>query len=147
MPRKQHDANQRNARRSTGPTSKSGKANASRNAIKHGLSGVLVLTPSEHKRWQDIRTNFRDLTDEAYIASADIDECATAQVLLERLMELRHQAFVDAIPKSNNDIVVKQLQNLVRHEIPLLLRRDRLLRILDVDEYANFDPMVDLKVD
>ena len=141
MPRKQHDANRQNARRSTGPTSKLGKANMSRNAIKHGLSGAPHLTTPERTRWQDIRAQFRDLADEADIVSCDIDDCATAQVLLERIMGLRHQAFADG---TSSDNVAQQLQRLVRHENRLIKRRDQLLHRLGVDEYLNVDPMGDL---
>jgi len=145
MTHRQHDANRRNARRSTGPASNSGKANASRNALKHGLWGAPVLTSSEHTRWRDIRESFRDLTDDADIINSEIDDCATAQVLLERLMRLRHQTFGDGATPHSNDNVVQQLQRLVRHENRLIKHRDRLLHLLDVDEYLSFDPLSSFK--
>lgn len=145
MPRKQHDANRQNARRSTGPASKLGKANTSRNAIKHGLWGAPVLSTPERSRWQDIRAQFLDLADEADIVSSDIDDCATAQVLLERLMGLRHQAFGDGAKTHGCDNVVQDLQRLLRHENRLIKCRDRLLHRLDVDEYLNFDPLNNFK--
>ena len=40
-------ANRANAQHSTGPTSESGKAKASMNALKTGLTGQTVLLPTE----------------------------------------------------------------------------------------------------
>ena len=40
-------ANQRNAQLSTGPTSQTGKAKSSLNAVKTGLTGRTVLLPSD----------------------------------------------------------------------------------------------------
>jgi hypothetical protein len=42
-----HDANRANAQHSTGPTSAAGKAKASLNAIKTGLTGRTVLLPTD----------------------------------------------------------------------------------------------------
>ena len=47
----QQQANQANAQHSTGPQTPEGKARASRNNTKHGLStGTLAFTPQEHAR-------------------------------------------------------------------------------------------------
>src|SRR5881397_212448 len=40
---KQIDANRRNARRSTGPTSEKGKLSSRRNAVRHGLTAETVI--------------------------------------------------------------------------------------------------------
>src|SRR5213080_600814 len=40
---KQIDANRRNARRSTGPTSEEGKLSSRRNAVRHGLTAETVI--------------------------------------------------------------------------------------------------------
>ncbi|MDQ2776281.1 MAG: hypothetical protein M3Y57_15390, partial [Acidobacteriota bacterium] len=40
-------ANRRNCQLSTGPTSETGKANSSLNALKTGLTGRTVLLPAE----------------------------------------------------------------------------------------------------
>jgi hypothetical protein len=45
---KQIEANRRNAHRSTGPTSDSGKARSRRNAVRHGLSAETVVEPLEN---------------------------------------------------------------------------------------------------
>ena len=46
---RQHDANRRNAARSTGPTSAAGRARSSRNATRHGLFAKGVLLPTEDR--------------------------------------------------------------------------------------------------
>ena len=40
-------ANRRNAKQSTGPRSKGGKAMASRNALKHGILSEAIVLPDE----------------------------------------------------------------------------------------------------
>jgi hypothetical protein len=45
--KKQIAANRRNAKKSTGPRTKTGKKRASRNPLKHGLRALDVLTPDE----------------------------------------------------------------------------------------------------
>ena len=106
-----------------------------------------MLSTPERKRWQDIRVQFRDLADEVDIVSSDIDDCVTAQVLLERLMGLRHQAFGDGAEAYSNDNVVQDLQRLVRHENRLIKHRDCLLHRLDVDEYLNVGALNSLKTE
>jgi hypothetical protein len=44
---KQIEANRRNARRSTGPTSEAGKERSRRNAVRHGLTAETVVEPVE----------------------------------------------------------------------------------------------------
>jgi hypothetical protein len=47
---KQLDANRRNARNSTGPTTAKGKRNSSHNAVRHGFTGhVVILTPEDRE--------------------------------------------------------------------------------------------------
>lgn len=47
---RQRAANRRNAQRSTGPRTASGKANSSRNALRHGLSARLGADPEKDER-------------------------------------------------------------------------------------------------
>jgi hypothetical protein len=46
MPTRKDDANRANARRSTGPRTAAGKARASRNAVRHGLSVSVLADPA-----------------------------------------------------------------------------------------------------
>lgn len=141
MPRRLHQANKLNAAKGTGPISRIGKTNASRNALKHGLSGVPVLTPSEQARWNHVREFIRELTDDLNAATSDIDDCSTAQVLLERTIILRHKAQSKPELKASGGTMVHELEKLVRFENRLIKRRNRLLAALDHDEYADADSL------
>jgi hypothetical protein len=57
----QIEANQRNAKRSTGPRTKNGKARVASNAIKHGLSGKQFVIPTENpKDFDDFQTRVKE---------------------------------------------------------------------------------------
>ena len=84
------EKNRANARTSTGPKSKSGKARAAGNARQHGLSVPAVLDPSLA---EDIKELARKLAGPD--AGPDRHELATtiaaAQVDLLRVRQIRHQ--------------------------------------------------------
>src|SRR5580692_6095721 len=50
---KQLEANRRNAERSTGPTSATGKARSSQNNLRHGLTGHINILPTEDREAHD----------------------------------------------------------------------------------------------
>jgi hypothetical protein len=50
---KQLEANRRNAEKSSGPQSARGKANSSRNNLRHGLTGHISLLPTEDREAHD----------------------------------------------------------------------------------------------
>jgi hypothetical protein len=54
---KQLAANRRNAEKSTGPQSASGKSNSSRNNLRHGLTGQISLLPTEDRAAHDAFCN------------------------------------------------------------------------------------------
>jgi hypothetical protein len=54
---KQLEANRRNARRSTGPTTAEGKERSSRNNLRHGLTGQITVLPSEDREAHDLFCN------------------------------------------------------------------------------------------
>ena len=59
----QIEANRRNARKSTGPKTETGKAAASRNALRHGLASPQLILfdekPEDFERlWEDLRTAY-----------------------------------------------------------------------------------------
>lgn len=82
--------NRANARASTGPKSKSGKARAAGNARQHGLSVPAVLDPSLAKEIEELARKFAGPD-----ASPGRHELATtiaaAQVDLLRVRQIRHQ--------------------------------------------------------
>jgi hypothetical protein len=72
-------------------------------------------------------------TDDPVNAEIDIAECAATQVLIERTIQLRHQAHLaDAGTLCG-------LEKLVRHENRLIHRRNSLLNLVDTDDYAQAD--------
>src|SRR3954454_21758451 len=73
---KQIEANRRNARRSTGPTSEQGKLRSRRNAVRHGLTAETVIAALE---------NAEDYTAFEAAVIADYD----AQSAVERELVLR----------------------------------------------------------
>ncbi len=54
---KQLDANRRNAQKSTGARTAEGKANSSRNNLRHGLTGHISLLPTEDREAHDAFCN------------------------------------------------------------------------------------------
>jgi hypothetical protein len=87
---KQIDANRRNARKSTGPCSASGKKRASRNAFSHGLSGPLL--GAEHRRAVEalaarILADHGNAKDQHALASAR--EIAEAEFELARILRIK----------------------------------------------------------
>jgi hypothetical protein len=65
----QMQANRANAQKSTGPSTPSGKAKSSRNALKHGLTGQTVLLPHEDPALY--KSELQDLIDTHHPATDD----------------------------------------------------------------------------
>ena len=53
--RKQIEANRRNSRKSTGPSTRAGKADSKMNAIKHGLLAKQIVV---HQEWVNLPATF-----------------------------------------------------------------------------------------
>ena len=89
-------SNRANARTSTGPRTTAGKARASRNARRHGLSLPAVVDPSlsqEIKALAGKITGRDDSTDRRELAIA----IAAAQIELMRVRQARHQMLALAL--------------------------------------------------
>jgi hypothetical protein len=88
---RQIEANRDNARSSTGPRTQRGRARASRNARRHGLSVSVVSDPRLSKRVEELA---RHLVGET--ASPEALEMASrfaeAQIDLDRMRRVRHQS-------------------------------------------------------
>jgi hypothetical protein len=83
---KQIAANQRNARKSTGPKSKSGKARSSKNPFRHGLSVPMFNARSEELK--DLSRQFAgDATDAESLVQAE--RAAHAQLDLTRIRSVQ----------------------------------------------------------
>src|SRR5271167_3726478 len=92
----QIEANRGNARSSTGPTTPRGKARASRNARRHGLSVSVVSDPRLSQQVEDLA---RYIVGET--AGADLHEAARrfaeAQIDLDRIRKARHYGLQRAL--------------------------------------------------
>jgi hypothetical protein len=146
---KQIEANRRNARKSTGPRSASGKKRAGRNAFSHGLSGpmvgaefalavealaVRILEDHGKVKVQNALASARQ------IAEADF-EIARVQRIKVALIE---RAAIDTLPSMPEDEpqrtaeavrrVLPELVRLNRYERRAAARRDRAIRCLAQSE-------------
>ncbi len=87
------EANRRNAQKSTGPKSRSGKARVSQNARRHGLRAQEIPFSNAEKcrRWRLLRkwTAYRQPQDDHQRAL--IERIVTAQVVLERLRFMQEE--------------------------------------------------------
>ena len=72
---KQIDANRRNARRSTGPTTEQGKMRSRRNAVRHGLTAETVIGALEDA--EDYKT-----FEAAVIADHDVQSAVERELVL-----------------------------------------------------------------
>jgi hypothetical protein len=91
---RQIQANQRNAEKSTGPTSPRGKEQSRRNALKHGLAGAGIVLPEEqseaveHRKaeWHSALRPWNPLEEwlceEIVVASVQIDLCRAHEIAL-----------------------------------------------------------------
>lgn len=94
------NANRTNARASTGPKTKQGRARSARNSLRHALSLPVASDPT----WSDeISTLAREIA--GPVANAEIQELARrvaeAQIDLHRVRYARHQLLSSALSEPN----------------------------------------------
>lgn len=71
--KKQHTANQKNARKSTGPRTRQGKVVSSRNALQYGLhSQMLVLPDEDPQQFQALSSNLQEYFQPVGIAEKEL---------------------------------------------------------------------------
>jgi phage gp29-like protein len=130
---RQRAANRANATRSTGPKTRVGKARASQNAYRHGLSARLARdkTPEQlAERVQDIvdsLPNQLDVTDALRVVSAQMDIESARSVgirLLRQILDVEASRLM--VEKS----IFSQLRNADRYLNSAQLKRKRALKAL-----------------
>src|SRR5436305_3355132 len=130
---RQIEANRRNARRSTGPTSEEGKLRSRQNAVRHGLTAETVIGALEDA--EDYK---------AFQAAvvADYD----AQSAVERELVLRLASLLWRIRRATTmetgllDIQARQLLEVRRKRDAQQSLIDRLFPPAEPDEWGESDP-------
>jgi hypothetical protein len=127
-------ANQRNARASTGPKTRAGKATVARNAHRHGLSLPVLNDPAVSREAEDLARRI-----EKSVAGAPLDgrghelACRVAETLIDlrrvRQAKLPLHEELHADPTAAGRVM--QLMRLDRYERRALSRRKRAIREFD----------------
>lgn len=130
---RQFEANRSNARASTGPRSKAGKARAGRNARRHGLSSAIAsdLAEALARRIADDGAGPAVMALARAFAEAQIDLDRVRKVrrhVLGRLVADPDDGAEDKVDRSK---LVRQLRRLERYEHRALARRRRAIRAFD----------------
>jgi len=110
-----------NAKRSTGPKTKIGKAKSSRNACQHGLSLSNFEDDASASPWL-IAT--RGALEQG---SLDLDDLVRANFRLGRIRQARYELLV-ALLECPNPKLAKRLARLERYERPARAAQRRFLR-------------------
>ncbi len=87
------ESNRRNAARSTGPRTRAGKERSSLNAVAHGLSATPTFDVQAQKRIEYLTKMFMQKNEGDPLAMELAAEAAEAQVMLERVRELKNQVW------------------------------------------------------
>jgi hypothetical protein len=128
---RQQAANERNAQKSTGPSTAEGRARSSRNATTHGLASREALLQSEDKHafqqhMESFANEYRPQTD---LEQFYVTQMAEAAWRLRRVRRFESAAF-DGSPDPSSDETVDKLLKLSRYEAAIERSYYRALREL-----------------
>jgi hypothetical protein len=129
-------ANRKNARSSTGPRTSAGKARASRNAHRHGLSISVLCDPQHSQQVEDLaRIIVGETAASGLVHMAR--RFAEAQIDLDRISDARRRMtldVLDAAKRSDREALrggMARLEKLRRYERRATSRRRSAARALD----------------
>jgi hypothetical protein len=110
----QAEANQRNARHSTGPRSPQGKVNSRLNAVKHGLRAEQIVLPTEDP--DEFREHSDDWHDDWKPATATrrhlVERLAVASWRMRRCVRVESARLTDRIKQSRDASIRRETQAL-----------------------------------
>jgi hypothetical protein len=121
---RQIEANRKNAKRSTGPKTRLGKAKSRRNAFCHGLSQP---TSADDPTVEALTSAIMDSARRCDVYG-DATELVRATLQLRRIGIVRHGLLV-ALLESREAKWAKRLRGLERYERAALAKRKRALRV------------------
>ena len=127
-------ANQRNARKSTGPRTRAGKGIVARNALRHGLAVPVLADPTLAREVVDVaRVIERSLTGAEADAAGHDRACRIAEAMIDfrrvRLAKLPLVTRLDTDPGDRDALMA--LSRLDRYEGRAFARRNRAIRAFD----------------
>lgn len=142
----QAKANQKNARKSTGPKTPSGKAKASQNALTHGIYAAIPLLPGEN---QDQLSQLADDITAALRPSDAIEIGYVERIIVGSIRQIRlREAEAAKLRISMSDqVIAERIADFFRHPLAVRARPEHLSDASEktyqyfeavIDEYENY---------
>jgi hypothetical protein len=120
---RQFEANRKNAKRSTGPKTRAGKARSSRNALRHGLARTTIA--NEVAPGGLIAALISSVNHSMQLE--DAESLVRAKGILSRIRIIRHEVLI-ALLECHTPGSLRTLKSLERYERAALAKQKRVLR-------------------